>query len=126
MWFWWYMFVCDLLVPVIMIIAGWLLWRHCPKKINNWYGYRTMRAMKNMDTWRFAQEDCGKRWWRMGWIVLTASAVAQLPFYNSNEGVIGVVGLVLCTIQVAIIIVSACYTEKALKITFHEDGTRRT
>lgn len=26
-----------------------------PKSINSWYGYRTLRSMKNKEQWRFAQ-----------------------------------------------------------------------
>ena len=125
MWFWWYMLVCNLLVPVIMVISGRLMRKHCPKRINNLFGYRTMRAMKNMDTWQFAHEDCGKRWWKVGWIVMILSVLIQIPFYGSEENVIGIVGIVLCSLQVVTIIVSAIPTEIALKKTFQEDGTRR-
>lgn len=40
MWFWWFMLVCDLLIPILMIIAGNMMWKHSPEK--NWViGYRT-------------------------------------------------------------------------------------
>lgn len=26
MWFWWFIFVCDLLIPIIMIIVGNMMW----------------------------------------------------------------------------------------------------
>lgn len=35
MWFWWFMLVCDLLTPIVMIIAGRMMWKHCPKQINS-------------------------------------------------------------------------------------------
>ena len=49
MWFWWFVLVSDLLVPVIQIIFGWLMWKHGPKSVNNIYGYRTARSKKNPD-----------------------------------------------------------------------------
>ena len=53
---------CDLIVPIVMIIGGRMMWKHCPKSINGIVGYRTHRSTKNMDTWKFAHEYCGKLW----------------------------------------------------------------
>lgn len=125
MWFWWFMFVCNLLIPVILIIAGRIMWKHCPKKINTVYGYRTKRSMKNMDTWRFAHNYCGRLWWKIGWFSLFPSAVVQIPFFESSEDVIGIVGGIICMIQVVILIASIFPTEAALKKTLNDDGTRR-
>ena len=125
MWFWWFMFVCNLLIPVILIIAGRMMWKHCPKKINTVYGYRTKRSMKNMDTWRFAHNYCGKLWWKIGWFSLFPSVVVQIPFFESSEDVIGIVGGIICTVQVVILMATVFQTEAALKKTFNDDGTRR-
>lgn len=125
MWFWWFMFVCNLIIPVTLIIAGRRMWKHCPQKINSIYGYRTERSMKNMDTWKFAHDYCGRLWWKMGFIMLIPSVLIQIPFFYSNEAVIGIVGAILCTIQVVVLIVSVVATEAALKKTFLDDGTRK-
>ena len=125
MWFWWFLFICNLIVPVIMLIAGRMMWKHCPQKVNGVYGYRTRRSMKNMDTWKFAHNYCGRLWYKIGCIMLLLTVVVQIPFFRSSEEVIGMVGLVLCTIQIVVLIASVFPTEAALKKTFHEDGTRR-
>lgn len=54
------MLVFDLLIPVVMIVAGRMMWKHPPKNINEVIGYRTGHSMKNMDTWKFAHNYCGK------------------------------------------------------------------
>ena len=87
-------------------------------------GYRTKRSMKNMDTWKFAHEYCGKLWWKMGWITLIPTILLQIPFFYSNEDVVGTVGSIICTMQVFLLIASIFPTEAALKKTFYEDGTR--
>lgn len=46
MWFWWFILICDCIIPVLMIIAGRMMWKHCPKKINGIVGYRTKMSMK--------------------------------------------------------------------------------
>lgn len=125
MWFWWFMFCCDILIPVTMIACGWMMWKHCPKNINGLMGYRTSRSMKNMDTWKFAHEHCGGLWWKIGWIILIPSIIVHIPFYKTDDNTIGVVGGILATMQVIILIASIFPTERALKRNFTDDGIRR-
>ncbi len=125
MWFWWFIFVCDLLIPILMIIAGNMMWKHAPEKINGIIGYRTARSMKNTDTWKFAQDYCGRLWWKMGWIMFIPSVVIHFPFYQSSENVIGIVAAIVCTIQCLILVFTIFPTERALKRTFTEEGIRR-
>lgn len=125
MWFWWFMFVCDLLIPILMIAAGNMMWKHAPKKINGMIGYRTARSMQNTDTWKFAQEYCGRLWWKVGWIMLLFSLVLHIPFYRSSKDTIGIVGAILCTIQCVILVGAIFPVEKALKRNFTDEGMRR-
>ena len=125
MWFWWFMTGCNLIVPAATIFAGWMMWKHCPREINGIIGYRTKRSMKNGDTWKFAHDYCGRLWWKIGWIMLIPSAVVQIPFYKSSYGIIGIVGGVVVLVQCIILIASIFPTERALKNTFSDDGTRR-
>ena len=123
--FWWFMFICNLLIPIIMVIAGLLMWIKCPKEINSFFGYRTTRSMINTDTWKFAHNYCGRLWFILGLITLIPTVIAQIPFYNSSEKVIGIVGTIIMTVQCAILIISIFPTEIALKRTFNDEGTRK-
>jgi uncharacterized membrane protein len=125
MWFWWFMFICDLLIPLLMIICGRMMWKKPPKSINSITGYRTSRSMKNTDTWNFAHDYCGRLWWKMGWIMLIPSIIVPLPFYNSLANTIGIVGGILCTVQCVMMVVSMIPTETALKRNFTDEGMRR-
>lgn len=125
MWFWWFILICDCIIPVLMIIAGRMMWKHCPKKINGIVGYRTKMSMKNMDTWKFAHAYCGRLWWKLGVIMLIPSVLIHIPFYQSNEKTIGLIGGILITIQCIVLIMAIFPTESALKRTFNDDGTRR-
>ena len=118
MWFWWFMFCCDILIPVLMIIAGRMMWKHPPKRINGILGYRTSRSMKNMDTWKFAHDYCGRLWWKMGWILLLPSVAVHIPFYGATDKVIGNVSLILTLVQIILLIGSIFPTERALKRNF--------
>jgi len=41
-----FMPVSDLLIPLVMVICGRYMWKHCPKNINGLVGYRTARSVK--------------------------------------------------------------------------------
>ena len=98
MWFWWFMLICDLIIPIAMVICGRMMWKHCPKHMNSMSGYRTTRSMKNMDTWKFANDYCGRLWWKIGWIMIIPSALIHIPLYHSDKNTIGFAGLILVTI----------------------------
>lgn len=125
MWFWWIVFFSNLLTPVIMILAGRIMAKHCPKDINSAWGYRTKRSMKNMDTWKFAHKYCGELWWKVGWILFAASFLIQLPFYHRSIDTVGNVSLGLMGVQVVVLLVSIVPTELALKRKFDDNGNPR-
>lgn len=75
MWFWISMFICNMLIPLLMVISGYLMYKHPPKEINGLYGYRTSRSMKNKDTWKFAHDYCGRIWVKAGMILLVPSTI---------------------------------------------------
>lgn len=123
MWFWWFILVCDLLVPFTMLIAGRMMWKHCPKHINGVVGYRTRRSMKNIETWKFAHDYCGQLWWKIGLWMIIPSVLVHVPFYHSDEDAIGNVSLILVIIQCIVLVLSILPTEHALKKKFYDDGT---
>ncbi len=81
--------------------------------------------MKNMDTWKFAHNYFGKLWWKLGWIIMIPSVLLPIPFYHSDQNIIGYAGVILVTIQCVIMLVSFYPTERALKKHFNDDGTPR-
>lgn len=125
MWLWWFWLICDLFIPLVMIVVGRMTWKHCPKNINSLIGYRTTRSMKNMDTWKFAHEYCGKLWWKLGWLIMILTVLMYIPLYQGNDNMVGIAGVVLITIQCTVLIISIYPTEKALKEHFTDDGTRK-
>ncbi|MGN0747029.1 MAG: SdpI family protein [Aristaeellaceae bacterium] len=120
-----FLLCCDLLIPLMMIVAGWLLRKHPPARISGLVGYRTARSMASMESWRFAQEDCGRRWWRTGWAMLPLSAAVQLPMAGLSMDAASILSLILMTVQTLVMAVVTLRTERALKRTFTPEGQRR-
>ena len=123
--FWIAMFVCNLLVPLLMVVFGRIMYKHTPKSINGIYGYRTSMSMKNEDTWKFAHDYCGKLWYKVGLIMLIPSVLVQLPFVKSSTDTIGIMTVVLETVQICVMIASIFPTERALRKTFDKYGNRK-
>ncbi len=114
------------MIPLIMIIGGWMMWKHCPKELNSVVGYRTSRSMRTMDTWKFAHEYCGKLWWKIGWISMTLTIVVPIFFLHRADNIVGMVGGVIMIFQTAAILLSIVPVERELEKTFTKEGKYRT
>ncbi|MDR1061715.1 MAG: SdpI family protein [Clostridiales bacterium] len=126
MFFWIFMLAMDLLLPLTMIGFGSYFVKSAgPRKINMVFGYRTAMSMKNKDTWSFAHVFCGKRWRRIGWIMLPLSVGAMLPALGKETGTVGLVGGVVFGVQYIFLIWPVISTEMALKRTFDKQGNRK-
>lgn len=125
MWSWWVLLICDMLIPVMMLLFGRIMYKSAPKNINYIFGYRTSRSTKNQDTWQFAHKHCGSLWWKIGLIMLIPTVLVHIPFYNSSENTIGMLATIIMIVQVAVLIFSIIPTEIALKKTFNDDGSRK-
>ncbi len=131
-----FIFACDLLVPVSMLVCGLLFLKRPPKKRNYYtaygtkikftYGYRTRMSSINAETWAFAQKLCGKIWYRAGLIMLPLSVLAHLPVLGRGIGAFGTFASALVAVQCAVMVGSIIPVETALRRTFNNDGSRKT
>ena len=122
--FWVFMAVVSLFVPIIMVIFGKSFLKAAPKEINGIYGYRTAMSMKNQDTWEFAHKHFGKVWFYAGLILLPLNIIPLFFVMGESKDLIGTVGIVVCLIDTAVMLLSIIPTEKALKKNFDSDGNR--
>ena len=119
------LWICSLLVPVIVIITGRMMWKHYPKNINGLIGYRTTLSMRNIDTWKFANEYCGRLWYRIGILMLIFSIIICLLFFKACYNTAFMASLILIAIKCIILVATIFPTENALKREFSEEGRRR-
>lgn len=82
-------------------------------------------SMKNVDTWAFAHDYCGRLWIKLGLILLIPTIIVQILFVHSGENTIGILTLIVESVQLVVLIGSIVPVEKALKRTFDENGARR-
>ena len=120
------MFICVLLTPLTMWGVGVVFLNHPPREINGFIGYRTKRSMRNQETWDFANRRMALLWRRWGLGLLAASIGGMMPLLGRESGdFVYWWGLGLMLVQVVVLVASIVPVERALKRTFHEDGTRK-
>lgn len=91
---WLIMLGIDILIPLLMMVFGWLLEYKTPIK-NAIYGYRTSMSMKNNDTWKFANRYCGKLWIRCGLILLPISITPMLLVIKEGNNTVGIMATII-------------------------------
>ena len=122
---WFMMLGFNLLIPVIMLIAGKLFRTNAPKNINWIIGYRTAMSMKNEDTWVFAHKYAGSFYWKWGWVVLVFAIIFMLFILGQSVEIVSTAGCILMFLQLIPLIAVIPHTEKALHHTFDKDGKRK-
>ena len=60
-----------------LTVVGLVFWMYPPKKINEFYGYRTTRSRKSQEAWDFAQRYSAKLMTILGLAALIVTAVAH-------------------------------------------------
>lgn len=109
------------ILPLMAIVIGYVMVKYPPKKINIFVGYRTFNSMKNQETWKFANQYCGKLWIKTGIteLVITCllSVLVYLNYLPYTETILTIV--VLC--ETVVMLLPIFIVEKKLK-TINSDG----
>jgi len=106
-------FIIAFLTGMTYVIAGFVMQKKPPKKINNLYGYRTKRSMKSQEHWDFAQKFSAKAMIQWGSLLCL---IACLNFVFPMNEIAASIGAVVLTIVFALI--PLYYTEKEMKERF--------
>ena len=63
--------------PLIILVVGIVFWMYPPRKINEFYGYRTTRSRKSQEAWDFAQKYSAKLMTVLGLMALAVASIAH-------------------------------------------------
>lgn len=106
------------IIPLMMIIFGFIWKKNPPVGVNWVYGYRTKMSMKNEETWKFAHMHNAEIWSKVGTIWLVISIIPMFLFKQHMDIIsewVTIIGLV-------IMVVSLIPTEIALRRKFDKEG----
>ena len=120
-----FMLIVVLLIPLTMLLFGWLFFRRTPKEINYVFGYRTKRSMRNEETWKFANQYFGKVWYLCGLLSAPLSVIAMAIVFEKGTETMSTVGFIITMIQTIPLVGAMISTEIALKTYFDEHGRRK-
>ena len=103
------------IIPILIILIGYLMLQYPPKKINWFIGYRTRKSMSNEADWKLANQYCGKIWIITGLIMFIVTLILFVIFYLNviryTENMLAIFVL----IQVGIITLPIFIVENKLK-----------
>jgi uncharacterized membrane protein len=106
----------SFLVGFIFLITAVITLKFPPKKINDFYGYRTPASMKNQEVWDFAQHYSGIKMIQIALFLMLISFVNVFLNLTINEGLLQIVlGI---TFIIAAVIYLFFSTEKAIRKNF--------
>ena len=111
-----------LLIPAVMMLLGTIFLKRPPRKINDWFGYRTRRAMSSQEAWAFAHRTCGRIWLRWGAVLAVATVLVVLLLGRGEESLLSGLGGTAVLLQCGVMIVSTVPVDQALKQNFDQDG----
>ncbi|MBK9255529.1 MAG: SdpI family protein [Saprospiraceae bacterium] len=100
---------------LVFLLAGWLMGKYPPTKINQLHGYRTTSSMKSQEHWDYAQKISNFEFLKAGVILLLLAPLGF--FFNSGETLQTVFALVILVI---VVLNAILQTEKKIKMKFEE------
>ena len=103
------------MLPILMLLIGYLMFKYPPKKINPIIGYRTFKSMKNEKTWKKANQYCGRLWIKLGTIMLTITFLLFILMYLRNITLTENILLVFIFSQLGIMLLSIFIVENKIK-----------
>lgn len=112
-------YIYVLSVNGLIFLLSLIFYFFPPKKINNFYGYRTHKSMLNEDVWNYSNTLFNKS--LLIYSAICFAAAMLLTYLNPSQMQSWVpMGLLLLTILVCII-----KTEQGIKHNFDENGKRK-
>ena len=96
------------IIPVMIIVIGYLMNKYPPKKPNYLIGYRTRKSMQNNEVWKIANQYCGVLWIKLGILMLIITSIifvlVSLNIINFTENL-----LIIVTVSEVIILVQTIF-----------------
>jgi uncharacterized membrane protein len=110
----------NLLIGPLMLLISVIFFYFPPKEINDLYGHRTKRSIKNKNTWNYANK---KSTIMMLWVSMLTCLVQLLTIvlgYEHNHCIL------IATIFLCVGLITGTYIiEQDLKKKFDKEGNRR-
>jgi len=88
-------FIISIVTGGIFFLGGLITLKYPSRDVNEWYGYRTPRSMKNKEAWDFAQKYSSKKMIKYGVILILISLLGIFNFFSPRQGIFIGLGLII-------------------------------
>lgn len=80
-----YAWVISLILPLGLMLYGYLYKNVASKKISYFFGYKTARSQTSKETWEYANKRVGTMWMKLGGIYTLIVIILLLLFPAQRE-----------------------------------------
>ena len=120
--FWSLMLIIDLLLPLLMIGAGYFLGKFPPEDKTTFFAYKSKRSIINDKTFEYGNKLLGNMWFILGAIALPFSIFSMIVYKNEEMKVIGIAAGVIIGIEAFLMLLCLLIVEVSLRHKFDKDG----
>lgn len=109
------MIYSSFIIPLLMFMIGFIIYK-CPPKKPNWFvGYRTRRSMKDEKVWKEANHFCGKVLMIIGSILLFITLLIYILNYFEVIRFNETLFLIVVFSEIGLILLSTLIVENKIK-----------
>lgn len=102
----------------VLFLLSIIFWKFPPKKVNNWYGYRTYKTMQNQQIWDFANSTFNNSFLKYSGFSFLSSLLLALIAKNNLTWI----PMLLVALAIIVSIIS---TEKTISEHFTDEGKKK-
>lgn len=113
-----YRFLMNLILPIGLIIYGYLYKYKTYKKLSKFFGYKITRAQLSQEAWEYANKRAGNIWINLGGLYTIFAGLYLLIFPSARENL----SVVLFAIGLIIILYTFFTVDKELREKFDDNG----
>ena len=125
MYYWLFISISILLVPLLMLIMGLMCWFCPPKGVCWFFGYRSRRATASDEVWLYAQNLLGKIWTIAGSILLIATFILSIVLLKRDDFYRSFAALITLGVEIFTLICIIIPVEILLHVHFDRFGNAR-
>ena len=118
------MFIFTLIVPILMIVFGYIFGKEFPKKDKSMLAYKSKRAVLSDATWSFAHKNLGNIWFISGSIFFTLSILIMIMTKSDDMTTTIITGVIIIVSEAIVMLLEIGIIELLLKKKFDEKGKR--
>lgn len=120
-----FMLIIDMITPAVLFMISMYFIGGEPKKINSFIGFRTKLSVKNADTWRFANNSCGKLFLKISLISSPFAVILPILANLIGDTAVTVCGIAILLVEASLMLYSVKAVDKRLNENFNPDGSRK-